>query len=70
MKCAKYKRQRAQINPFFLNAPFLYLLETLENLTVFGCFQGVEKGCIENKWVKPKLLLHFTEYFAYHYSKF
>ena len=24
-------------------------------LTVFWCFQGVEKGCIENKWVKSSL---------------
>ena len=33
---------------FFLgvsNAPFFYPLKTSEN------FQGVEKGCIENKWV-------------------
>ena len=40
------------INPFVPNVPFLYLLKTSENLTVFGCFQGVEKGCIGNKWVK------------------
>ena len=31
------------INLFFPNAPFLYPLKTLENLTVFCCFQGVEK---------------------------
>ena len=36
------------INPFVPNAPFLYLLKTSENLTVFCCFHGVEKGCIEN----------------------
>ena len=29
-------------NPFVPNAPFLYKT----------CFQGVEKGCIENEWVK------------------
>ena len=40
------------INPFVPNAPFLYPLKTSENLTVFLCFQGVEKGCIENEWVK------------------
>ena len=39
------------INPFVLNAPFLYPLETLENRKIFGCFQGVEKGCIGSEWV-------------------
>ena len=39
------------INPFVPNAPFLYPLQTSENLTVF-CFQGVEKGYIGNEWVK------------------
>ena len=37
-------------NPFFPNAPFLYPLKT-EN-QIFRYFQGIEKGCIENKWVK------------------
>ena len=37
-------------NPFVSNAPFLYPLETSEN----RCFQGVENGCIGNKWVKQK----------------
>ena len=37
------------INPFAPNALFLYPLKTSENVTVF-CFQGVEKGCIGNKW--------------------
>ena len=40
------------INPFVLNAPFLYPLKTSENLTAFWCFQGIEKGCIGNEWVK------------------
>ena len=40
------------INPFVPNAPFLYTLKTSENLMVFWYFQGVEKGCMENKWVK------------------
>ena len=30
--------------------------ENIENLTVLRCFQGVEKGCIANKWVKIELL--------------
>ena len=38
------------INPFVPNAPFLYPLKTSENPTVFWCFQGLEKGCIGNKW--------------------
>ena len=36
-------------NPFVPNAPILYPLKTSENRKVF---QGVEKGCIGNKWVK------------------
>ena len=40
------------ISPFIPNAPFLYPLKTSENLKVFWWFQGVEKGCIGNKWVK------------------
>ena len=40
------------VNPIVSNAPFLCLLKTSENPTVFWCFQGAEKGCIENKWVK------------------
>ena len=42
------------------NAPFLYPLKTSENLEVFWCFQGVEKGCIENKWVKFAWLLFWS----------
>ena len=30
-------------------------LKHLKNLTVFWCFQGVEKGCIGNGWVKPQV---------------
>ena len=38
------------INPFVPNAPFLYPLK------VFGCFQGVQKGCVCNKWVNSIML--------------
>ena len=38
-------------NSFVPNASFLNPLKTSENLTVFWCFQAVEKGCIGNKWV-------------------
>ena len=57
---------------FFLHrnvsAPFLYPLniseyrevlcplKTFENRKPFWCFQGVEKGCSGNKWVKIKSL--------------
>ena len=40
------------INPFVLNAPFLYSLKISENLTVFSCSEGVEKGCIGKEWAK------------------
>ena len=39
------------INPFVPNTIFLYPLKTSEDRKVFWCFQRVEKGCIENKWV-------------------
>ena len=39
------------LNLFAPNAPFLYHLKTSENRKVFWWFQGVEKGCIGNKWV-------------------
>ena len=48
----KNLRGYRSINPFVLNAPFLHPLKISENLTVFWCFQGVEKGCIGNKRVK------------------
>ena len=31
--------------------PFSTPLKSSENLTVFSCFQEVEKGCIGNEWV-------------------
>ena len=40
------------IKPFVSNTPFLCSLKTSKNLTVFWCFQGLEKRCIGNKWVK------------------
>ena len=40
------------INPFVpTNASFFYPLKISENRMIFWCFQGVEKGCIGNKWV-------------------
>ena len=43
------------INPFAPNVPFLYPLKTSENCEVFWCFQGVEKACGGNEWVKQSL---------------
>ena len=43
---------KVSLNPFVPNAPFLYPLKTSENRKVFRCFQRVDKGCIENEWVK------------------
>ena len=45
------------LNPFVSNAPIFYPLKTSENRKVFLCFQGVEKGSIENKWVYSLFLL-------------
>ena len=42
------------IKPFVPNTPFLYPLKTSENRLVFRYFQRIEKGCIENKWIKIK----------------
>ena len=47
-----------QFNPFVPNVPFLYPVKTSENLMVFGCFQGVEKGCIGNELVKTDLFMN------------
>ena len=46
------------VNPFVHNTPFLYSLKTSENPTVFSCFQGGEKGCIGNEWVKLWYRMH------------
>ena len=43
--------QDVVFKPFVPNALFLYSLKTSENITIFWCFQMVEKGCIVNKWV-------------------
>ena len=37
------------LNPLVSNAPFLYPLNTLENLTLFWYFEEVEKGYIGNE---------------------
>ena len=49
---------RIPFKPFIQNVPLLYPLKTLENLTFLWCFQGVEKGCIGNNWVKIQITNH------------
>ena len=39
---------------FVSNACSLYTLKISENRKVFLCFQGKEKGCIGNKWVRKR----------------
>ena len=53
------------VNPFAPNAPFLYLLKTSENLTVFSCFQRVEKRRIGNKWVNLSVLITLVKRFSF-----
>ena len=42
-------------NPFVHSATFLYPFKISEKLTIFWCFQGVEKGCIGKKCVKYQI---------------
>ena len=44
-------------DPFVPDTPFLYPQKISENLTVFCCFQGVEKVCIGNEWVNWIIIL-------------
>ena len=47
-----YGFKHLTFNPFDPNVPFLYSLKTSENRKIFWYFQGVEKGCTANEWVK------------------
>ena len=56
------------LNLFIPSAPFLYPPEISENRKVFWCFQGIEKGCIGNKWVNER---HSKgKFVCYFYSRF
>ena len=46
---------------FVSNAPFLYPLKASENRMVFWYFQGVEKECIGNKWVKRQNISEISQ---------
>ena len=52
----RHWRRSDVFNLFVPNAPFLFPLKALENHEVSWCFQGVEKGCIENKWVNVNVI--------------
>ena len=52
--------QSAVFDPFVPCAPFLYPLKASENLTVFWCFQGVEKRSISEAWVKDAFTTLFS----------
>ena len=49
------KSVASEINSFVPNSPFIYPLKTSQNLTIFWCFQEVEKGWIGNEWVKNEI---------------
>ena len=58
LKCTEVDLSTS-VNPFVPNALFPYPLKKSGHLTVFWCFQGLEKGCIENKCVKIRICQHF-----------
>ena len=49
------KSVASEINSFVPNSPFIYPLKTSQNLTIFWCFQEVEKGWIGNEWLKIEI---------------
>ena len=52
-------------NPLAPNLPFLYPLKISEIITVFWCFQGVEKGCIGKELVNTQNFLDVTSQLAF-----
>ena len=64
-RCLKEKEkvQSVLINPFVPSAPFLYPPK---------CFQGLEKGCIGNEWVKTAepFFLFIYLFFSFPYTRF
>ena len=49
---ASVTSETSLFNPFVPSASFLYPQKTSGNLTVFWCFQGVEKGALETNGLK------------------
>ena len=58
-----YSGHFQQFNPLVPNVPFLYPLKTWKNRK--GVFRGVEKGCIESKWVKRILRGRLRDCFSH-----
>ena len=48
----RYRQRRATVTHLFPMHPFSIPLKTSETRKAFWCFQGVEKGCAGNEWVK------------------
>ena len=63
--CIHFKLNSCLLNSFVPIAPLLYLQKSSENLTVFWCFQGVEKGCIGNDELIRKIYRKLWEKIAY-----
>ena len=50
--CHSLDNCKKQINPFFLNAPFLYPLETSKKLRFSDVFKGQGKGALGTNGLK------------------
>ena len=57
------------LTPFIPNALFLYPLKTSENLKIFLCFLGVEKGAFGTNELKMDFFEGIFEEFCWHISK-
>ena len=66
--CVCLQRSYWILNPFVATSPFLYPLKKSEGLTVFWCFQVVEKRWSGSKWVNSffssqlKWLIHYMKF--------
>ena len=56
-EAARFGKLKYYINPLAPDTSFLHPLKTSENCKVFWCFQGVEKWCIGNEWVKKDSII-------------
>ena len=64
-----FLRNHLYINSLVPNSPFLYPLKHRKTLTVFWCFQGIEKGCIWNEWVKWHFVVSlWAKYKLFHHE--
>ena len=49
---------------YYANWVYFENIVNFEHITVFRCFQGVEKGCTGNKWVNT--IIHFRPIFPFY----